>query len=58
MIVNGDCIGCGGCADVCPNEAIILKNYVARIDQSKCRDCGWCADQCPGESIIKKDDLV
>jgi Fe-S-cluster-containing hydrogenase component 2 len=51
MVVTSDCIGCGGCADVCPHDAITLKNYGASIDQTKCEDCGWCADQCPGDAI-------
>lgn len=55
------CIGCGGCAHVCPTKAIDMKklqnpikltedwikNEVPEIDSLKCVVCYYCHDFCP-----------
>ncbi|UCE81419.1 MAG: 4Fe-4S binding protein [Methanobacteriota archaeon] len=49
--VNKDeCVACGACVDVCPEEAVTVDD-VAVIDESKCLDCGACVDECPNNSI-------
>jgi len=45
-----DCIGCGRCAEVCPNEAIQL-DHPRRINRSLCQRCGKCASVCPGTAL-------
>ena len=45
-----DCVGCGACADACPQEAITIED-VAVIDESKCVECGACVDECPSDAI-------
>jgi ferredoxin len=45
--INDDCISCGACADVCPNDAITQGDTIYVIDEGKCIDCGACADTCP-----------
>lgn len=51
-IIGEDCIGCGKCKRLCPNEAI---NGQARsrheINQEKCIKCGQCRDNCPIDAI-------
>ena len=47
---ESECVGCGACADVCPNNAITVDD-VAKIDKSKCVDCGACIDECPSGAI-------
>jgi len=55
----GKCTGCGNCADICPNEAIVMieipeiepkpgiKNERPRLDYGRCCYCGLCVDICP-----------
>ena len=51
VTVNGsECVGCGACADVCPQGAIVVED-IAVIDAGKCVDCGACIDACPSEAI-------
>ncbi|MBR2877846.1 MAG: RnfABCDGE type electron transport complex subunit B, partial [Clostridia bacterium] len=45
------CLGSGDCAAVCPNDAICLKDGVARIDRRKCVGCGLCSKTCPQHII-------
>jgi NAD-dependent dihydropyrimidine dehydrogenase PreA subunit len=54
--VNVDeCVGCGACADVCPQEAIAVDD-VAVVNEAECVDCGACADECPNNAVtvVKK----
>ncbi|MBN1488481.1 MAG: 4Fe-4S binding protein [Phycisphaerae bacterium] len=44
------CAGCGICASVCPNEAIVIER-TAVIDPERCSGCGACVRQCPREAI-------
>lgn len=45
-----ECVACGACADVCPQDAITIDD-VAVIDAGKCVDCGACVDECPAGAI-------
>ena len=50
--VNADeCVGCGACEDVCPQDAITVDD-IAVIDADACVDCGACADECPNDAIV------
>jgi len=51
-ITTEKCTGCGACTDVCPAEAIRIKNGKAEIT-IECTDCGACTRFCP-EGAIKK----
>lgn len=51
-VVNAEeCTGCGECIDVCPVEAIVLKDEIAVVDAEECTDCEVCVDTCPTEAI-------
>lgn len=47
------CIGCSKCYDVCPFEAITIKNNLAYIIDDKCRLCRKCVPVCPTNSILE-----
>ncbi len=49
---NYGCLGCGDCANVCPQNAICTKDGIARINGDICIGCGLCANVCP-KNIIK-----
>lgn len=47
------CIGCGLCAESCPQHAISVQWGQAQIDQRKCDHCGLCLDVCPQGAIVE-----
>ena len=49
-IIADNCVACGACADVCPQDAITIHD-IAVIDESKCVDCGACVDECNSDAI-------
>jgi ferredoxin len=54
MAINIDkkkCTGCGDCVDVCPVEALSVKNKKAVVDDDECIDCGACVNTCPEGAI-------
>ena len=40
------CVGCGGCVNLCPVDAISFSEDRAVIDEAACTDCGTCAQVC------------
>ncbi len=51
-IIEEECVACGACADVCPEDAIIVDD-VAVVDADKCIDCLACIDECPSDAITE-----
>jgi Pyruvate/2-oxoacid:ferredoxin oxidoreductase delta subunit len=45
------CSGCEVCVDMCPMEAIELKENTADLDVNKCIGCGVCAYHCSTEAL-------
>lgn len=45
------CIGCTKCVKACPNNAITMDNFVAKVDNSLCTACGACNETCPTKAI-------
>ena len=50
-IDSEECIMCGACAEVCPEEAISEGEESFVIDAELCIDCAICEDECPVEAI-------
>ena len=46
------CVGCGGCVQVCPYNAIHLSEETgsAEVNPALCKGCGACAAACPSEA--------
>lgn len=47
---QSECISCGNCKEVCPENAIML-DVQTRIIRSRCLRCGKCVDACPGTAL-------
>ncbi len=45
------CIGLGDCAEVCEHDAIVIRNGLASIIESRCGSCGQCVTACPNSLI-------
>ena len=53
-----DCVGCGLCKNVCPANAIVIKDKKAVIDRSLCIRCFCCQEFCPKSAMIVKRPLL
>lgn len=53
--VTDACQGCLAhpCREVCPKQAITMKDGKSVIDESKCIKCGLCVSVCPYNAILK-----
>ena len=49
------CVGCGKCAEVCPEEAIEIVNKKSVIDYNDCTCCGVCDRVCQTEALKFKN---
>ncbi|MGC9373758.1 MAG: [Fe-Fe] hydrogenase large subunit C-terminal domain-containing protein [Bacteroidales bacterium] len=57
-IQKEQCIGCSHCMNICPTEAIRVRNGKAELFENRCIDCGECFRVCPvGAIIIEQDDF-
>ena len=53
-MVTEKCIACGDCEEICPKDAVQIKDDRASVDYSKCIRCFCCHEVCPENAI----DLV
>ncbi|MDR3565240.1 MAG: DUF362 domain-containing protein [Negativicutes bacterium] len=52
IIVDQDkCVGCGRCAEICPEQAAVITEKKAHIALDKCIGCGECMTVCPVKAI-------
>ncbi|QSX06765.1 DUF362 domain-containing protein [Sedimentibacter sp. zth1] len=57
-VINTDkCVGCGKCAESCPQNTIEIINGKAVIDYRKCIKCFCCHEMCPVKAIDMKRRL-
>ncbi len=52
--IKENCIGCGVCKEVCPQDCIKINDKKATINQNHCLHCGRCLETCPVNAIYKK----
>lgn len=59
---NFGCLGLGDCVNICPFDAISVKDGLALVDKDKCTGCGKCTTACPKSIIslvpLKKSAIV
>ena len=57
-VESKDCLACGGCIAVCPEDALEWIGGKARVDEESCIGCGICHKTCPVGAISLKEALV
>ncbi len=55
-ILRDVCTGCTHCMNICPTEAIRVRNGKAELIGNRCVDCGFCFRVCPVNAIIVEQD--
>lgn len=49
--LKNECILCGRCMEVCPQDAIRVSETNHYLDRTACNLCGKCVEICPGEAL-------
>ena len=58
--VGKNCVACGACMNICPRQAIQVKNgKKAMVAPSSCVGCGLCEKTCPAGIIeIREREML
>jgi NAD-dependent dihydropyrimidine dehydrogenase PreA subunit len=51
-IISADCMDCGVCEFMCPQDAIYEAKTQFVIRKERCNDCGECVPFCPARAIV------
>lgn len=57
-IAQEECVRCGLCQEVCPEEAIYARRAGYFIDPEACSGCGRCAAICPVAAVVRSEEVV
>ena len=52
--ITDACVGCGSCAEVCPQNCINTDSVPFVIEQEHCLHCGNCFEMCPMGAVEKR----
>ena len=52
FVISEPCIGCGRCAEECPQKCI-LPGQPYKIEKEHCLRCGLCMEVCPAEAVVR-----
>ena len=56
-VAKNECVGCGRCAESCPNKAIRITGGKAEIDRELCIKCYCCHELCPKKAVHVKRSI-
>jgi MinD superfamily P-loop ATPase len=56
-IISTDCMDCGVCEYMCPQQAIFEAKRQFVIHKERCNDCGECVPYCPARAIVRRADF-
>ena len=51
VVRRKDCIGCGKCAEICPQHTITMEHQKSHIHAKRCIRCFCCHEMCPVKAI-------
>jgi ferredoxin len=55
QVDKNNCLACGGCISVCPQDAITMIACKADINKKQCTSCEICIKTCPVAAIVWED---
>lgn len=53
-LITEECVGCGNCLAVCPQDCIVSSEVPFVIEQKHCLHCGNCKTICPVNAVIRR----
>jgi len=57
-VVRHNCTGCGECEKVCPVQAVVVSNDVAKVNNGICIKCMCCHEVCRDDAIVPRKALA
>ncbi|MCA9321218.1 MAG: 4Fe-4S binding protein [Planctomycetes bacterium] len=52
VMIQEECVSCGLCLEVCPDDCILEEAEKFGIDRDRCSQCGDCIPACPLACIV------